>query len=474
MVLAEAAAAGGKIGCVIRENGRGRGQEAEDRHQQRCEDAPHVRILHLSGGIFQEILLEAWEGKTEGKTGGLRRTGPLCRILHWVRRAIPKQAGKGLVMKKLMLWASALAAVCGNMAQAQNIAGTWQGTLSMGPRNLRLVFKVALVDDKLQATAYSIDQPAPPIPVSAISRDGSTVKMTIAAIGGSFEGKLSGDGNSITGTFTQGAPVALTLTRATPETAWTIPDPPPPPKIMAADAKPVFEVATIKPSKAEEGFRLLVNPSGVLTTAGTSVTDLIKFAYDLHPRQITGGPSWMESERFDVTGKPDVGGMPSMAQLRSMLQKLLADRFGLAFHNEKKELSVYAITVLKTGIKMTKDDSNPTGLPAFGMGAQSLNIRNATMAEVATVLQSGLLDQPVVDQTGLGGTRYDFMVKFTRDPSQAPVGAPAPNAAAPGDPDAPPDIFTAFQQQLGLKLESTKAEVEVMVIDSGEKTPTEN
>jgi uncharacterized protein (TIGR03435 family) len=102
----------------------------------------------------------------------------------------------------------------------------------------------------------------------------------------------------------------------------------------------------------------------------------------------------------------------------------------------------------------------------------SLNVRNATLAEVASVLQGSVLDKPVVDQTGLPG-KYDFTLKFTPDPGQMGGLGGAPRPAAADAVDAPPDIYTAFQQQLGLKLESTKAPANVMVVDKVEK-PSEN
>jgi uncharacterized protein (TIGR03435 family) len=374
-------------------------------------------------------------------------------------------------MRTLMLLMIALSAL-----RAQDITGTWQGTLKPGPQDLRIVIKISMEDDKLKAVNYSIDQGGQPIPANAISRNGSAIKMSVAAIGGSYEGKLSADGNSIIGTWTQGGPIPLNLTRATPETVWTIPDPPPPPKIMAADATPSFEVATIKPARADRGFSLLVNRSGMLNTTSTSLSDLIKFAYDLHPRQITGGPAWLEGEKYDVSGKPDTAGMPSIKQLKGMVQKLLTERFGLKFHLDKKELSCYAITVTKSGVKMTKNDSNPNGLPGFGGGGpRGLNVRNSTMAEFAHMLQANVVERPVVDQTGLGAGRYDFILKWTPDASQRPPGAgPEGNAPPAADnPDAPPDLFAAFQQQLGLALQSTKAPVDVLVIDHVEK-PSEN
>ena len=377
-------------------------------------------------------------------------------------------------MKKLSFWIAALCALSGS-AFAQNVTGTWQGALKIkGPQgevNLRTVFKISRAgDESLKATFYSIDQNPTPINASAVTLKGSALKISIAPLNGAYEGTLSSDSNSITGTWSQGGPtIPLNLARATAETAWTIPDPPPPPKTIPLDAKPTFEVSTIKPSKPEERFSLLVNRSGMMNTTDTSLVDLIKFAYGLHPRQITGGPSWAEQDKYDVTGKPDMEGIPSGPQLRDMVKKLLAERFELAFHFEKKELSVYAISVAKAGVKMTKDDNNPNGLPGFGGGPQGLMVRNTTMREFADMLQANILELPVVDQTDLGKARYDFQLKFTRDPQQGQLGAPPPNTPAPGDPDAPPDIFTAFQQQLGLKLESTKAMVDVMVIDKVEK-----
>jgi uncharacterized protein (TIGR03435 family) len=372
-------------------------------------------------------------------------------------------------MKRLTPWIIALAALAGSALSAQNITGTWQGTLKPGPRDLRIVMKISLENDKLKAVFYSIDQGGQPLPASAVTQNGSTVKVTFAGIGG-YEGHLSTDGNSIQGTWTQMGPLPLNLVRATPATAWTIPEPAPPLKMMPADAKPEFEVATIKPSRAEERFSLLVNRSGMLNTTATSVSDLIKFAWDLHPHQITGGPSWLESEKFDVSGKPDTPGMPGVKQLKGMVQKLLEDRFALTFHLESKELPVYAIAAAKDGPKITSDENNPTGLPGFGGGPRGLMVRNSTIAEFASMLQANILDRPVVDQTGFGAARYDFTLKWTPDASQRAMGPPQPNPApAADDPDAPPDLFTAFQQQLGLKLQPTKAPVNVLVIDRLQK-----
>jgi uncharacterized protein (TIGR03435 family) len=375
---------------------------------------------------------------------------------------------------KLILWIIALAALPASAFQAQNVVGAWQGSIKAGARELRIVIKISLENDKLKAVMLSLDQGAQAIPVSAFTKDGPIIKMTVSAVGGTFEGKLSADGNTIAGTWTQGTPLPLNLARATPETAWSIPDALPPPKVMPADATPEFEVATIKPSTPDERTSFLVNRSGMLNATNTSVSDLIKFAYDVHSKQIKG-PAWIGSEKYAITGKPDVEGTPSIKQLKLMVQKLLADRFHITVHREKKELAVYAIGVGKTGPKIEKNDSNPNGLPGFGGGPRGLRVMNATMREFAEFLQSRILDQPVVDQTGLGSARYNLILKWTPDGSQPqPGGAAAPGTPPPADDaDAPPDLFTAFQQELGLKLESTKAPVDVLVIDRVEK-PTAN
>jgi uncharacterized protein (TIGR03435 family) len=260
---------------------------------------------------------------------------------------------------------------------------------------------------------------------------------------------------------------------ATPGSALFAQDASPGPKMMAADARPQFEVAAIKPSQSgEAGGTLRVSPSGQVNLTNFPVMMVIQFSYNVPRRQISGGPSWLESEKFDIVGKPDMEGTPSMSQLRVMLLKLLADRFQLSLHREKKELSVYALTVAKGGPKLTEDTDKPNELPKFtGRGPQGRNVQNATMADFASDLQGTLADRPVVDQTGLGAKRYDFILKWTPDGPAMNGATGAPPAA--DNPDAPPDIFAAIQEQLGLKLESTKAQVDVIVIDHVDR-PSEN
>jgi uncharacterized protein (TIGR03435 family) len=377
-------------------------------------------------------------------------------------------------MKTLMLWIVALAALSGGALLAQEeINGTWQGTLQAG-RALRLVFKISKAEGGgLKAVMYSIDQGGQGIAASAITLQGSTVRMEVAAIGGTYEGKLSADGTSIAGIWTQGpGPQPLNLKRAASETAWTIPEPPARLTPMPADASPVFEVATIKPSKPEtqgKGFQVR---GRLFSTINTSLSDLITFAYGLHARQIAGGPAWLETAKYDLTAQPDREGQPNEKQLKMMLQKLLADRFTLTFHRDKKELSVYALVAGKAGPKLTRSEGDPNGLPGlFFRGLGVLPAMNANMADLAGVMQGVVLDRPVVDETGLQG-RYDFTLTWTPDESQfGGLGARVPPPA--DDASAPPGLFTAIQEQLGLKLESTKAPVEVLVVDRAER-PSEN
>ncbi len=246
-------------------------------------------------------------------------------------------------MKK-MLWILPLAICSGNAAFAQSFPGTWQGAIKVlqAPNGeLRIVLKISTTAaDKLAADFYSIDQRSPAIPATSITASGNTLKMTIERLNGSYEGRMSGDGKTINGIWTQqGNPSPLDLTRATPETAWTIPEPPPPPKMMDPNAKPEFEVATIKPSDpSRPGWGITVNQSGVFHTLNTTLNDLIKFAYNVHPKEVVGAPAWADSERFDVEAKPDKPGLPNVNQMRVMLQKLIVDRFSLTYREGEERV----------------------------------------------------------------------------------------------------------------------------------------
>jgi uncharacterized protein (TIGR03435 family) len=382
-------------------------------------------------------------------------------------------------MKKLMLCLVALAALFATPAlRAQaaapptpgDLSGNWQGTLKVG-KDLRIIFNIYKGDkDGWSAKMYSIDQTPQPIPVSSVTRQGSVIKISVTGIGGSFEGKLDAGGKSIAGTWTQGQqPFPLTLMRATPETAWEIPEAPKPLTPMAVDADPSFDVATIKPNPSGETHiqGLTMNGRDIVVRNG-SLADLIGAAYSVQTNQIVNGPGWLESDRYDIHAIPDQPGSPNLVQFRSILRKLLEDRYQLKIHHEKRDLSAYVLTVGKTGQKLTPTQLKGT-LPGFGVspgsGGLTLHMVNGTMNDFTSFLQMLVLDKPVVDQTAIAG-KYDCNVTFTPEDWQFNGHPPKVKAS---DVTEAPNLFDAIQQQLGLKLTAQKTAVDVIVIDHVEK-----
>lgn len=230
-------------------------------------------------------------------------------------------------------------------------------------------------------------------------------------------------------------------------------------KPMAADATPSFEVATIKPADPNARGQGFQTRGRRLHLENESVQNMIMFAYGIHPKQIVDAPAWFASERYNVDGVPDVEGYANAKQFQGMVQKLLADRFHVKFHHDTRELSVYAIRVSKGGSKLVKTVHAPEELLDQTGNGREWTLTNNSMPDFAGFMQS-MVDRPVVDQTGLQG-RFDFTLKWT------------PNEMQTSDPNAPPGIFTAIQEQLGLKLEAAKSPVDVLVIDHAER-PTEN
>jgi uncharacterized protein (TIGR03435 family) len=239
-----------------------------------------------------------------------------------------------------------------------------------------------------------------------------------------------------------------------------------PVKPMATDAVPKFEVVTVKRSDPDR-------PAGrVLTTNGRhaiaqnlTLVDLMTFAFGIHPKQIVGAPDWFSAEKFDIDGVPDVEGEPNSKQFKMLFQSVLTERFGLAFHHDEKELPVYVLTVGKSGPKLTATSHAPGDPAKFGMKKPgALTMANATMRDFCDDMQALVMDKPVVDHTGLTGT-YDFSLNWTPDESQFGGRVPPPT----DDPNAPPGLYTAIQEQLGLKLEATRAMADAVVIDRVER-----
>ena len=359
-------------------------------------------------------------------------------------------------------------------ATSQGLADTWQGTLPV-EKGLRTVLKITKADTGgYKATFYSIDQGGDGISVTKITLDGSSVTMTISAIDGKYEGKLSPDGRAIAGTWTQGPkPLPLNFVRATPETEWTIP--PPTPRLAPMDPKatPSFEVATIKPSKPDEQGKAFLVRGNRFRTINTTLAEMMSFAYGIHAKQVVGAPAWFDTDKFDLDAKPDGEGAPNDKQWKGMLQKLLVERFKLSFHHDKRELSVYVLAVGRGGPKLNKSDGDPNGLPGLFFRGRpgDLVVHNATMGDFTGLLQNAVLDRPVLDQTGIPG-RWDFTLNWTPDDSQF-AGMAAKIPPATDGSTAPPALYTAVQEQIGLKLDATRAPADVFVIDHIEK-PSDN
>jgi uncharacterized protein (TIGR03435 family) len=369
-------------------------------------------------------------------------------------------------MRKLMLCLAALVVMLGTAARAQDFAGDWQGTLKQG--NVRVVVKIAKSDHGWSAILYNADQALQPLGATSVKVEGSTLKFSVDAIVASFEGKMSGDGKQISGTWSRPPDqFPLTLVRATPDTTWEIPEAPKPSKPMPADADPSFDVATIKPNVSGAAtVQQLTIIGRNFTLRNGSLADMIAFAYNVQLKQVVGGPDWIDKDRYDIAAVPDVEGSPSLLQLRSMVRKLLADRFALMFHHEKREMAAFVLTVGRSGQKLTPSQSKealPSMAPRLAANGLTLVMTNSTMTDVTGFLQMLVLDRPVVDQTGVAG-RYDVAVTFTPDDSEF-NGRPPKLPAPPEGTEPAPDLFNAFQQQLGMKLSAEKTQVDVIAID---------
>lgn len=267
-------------------------------------------------------------------------------------------------------------------------------------------------------------------------------------------------------------------------------------------ALPSFQVASVKPdhSGAPNRFFRFADPSRI-SISNMPVKDLIGFAYHVQPFQISGGPGWINSQGYDIEAKVDDSVVAQLQKLppderveqfRLMLQSLLIDRFKLKLGHETKELPVYDLVVAKGGPRLTpttapaappppaaSSNGQPRSRgPAMMISPGRLTARDVPISFFAQSLgrQPELGGRLVVDKTGLTG-KYDFTLQFAPERQmlmpgtndRAPMGADGP---PPPDPNAP-SIFTAIQEQLGLKLEPTKGPVQTLVIESIQQ-PSEN
>ena len=418
------------------------------------------------------------------KTASASKHGDSPSLLHQATyrrwRSVAHQLTFALAGTLALSFLIAVASRSSGLLHAQTpsaekgIEGTWQGTLVVpnGPQ-LRTVVKIVKDSNgTLKSTFYSIDQGGGSLPATSTTFTNGDLRIIIERINLTYTGKMAADGKSINGSASQGSPLPLVLERTTPATEWTIPEAPKPVPAMDPNANPSFEVATIKPSKPDaQGKLFVVEPGGKFRTLNFTLGEMISTAYGVQAKQVVNAPEWVWTEKFDVQAKPDTPGSPSNAQLMGEVQRLMADRFQLKFHRDKKELSALVITVDKSGSKLKPSEGDPKGLPGlFFGGVGVLRVNNAAISDFTSLMQSAVLDRPVVDHTGLTG-RYDFTLKWTPDEAQlAQMGMKAPPTEAA---DAPPNLFTALPEELGLRMESTRTPVEVLVIEKVEK-PSDN
>jgi uncharacterized protein (TIGR03435 family) len=258
----------------------------------------------------------------------------------------------------------------------------------------------------------------------------------------------------------------------------------------ATAGKPAFEVISIKPNTSGEGSASVGDqPGGRFVASRIALRRVIQYAYRGN-QQFLGGPSWLDDDRWDIEARAAEGAVPPRAGIPDMnvpdtvalmVQSLLEDRFKLKSHRETRELPLYELTITKSGskLKLSDDQTPPAALLGAGgtprgglqrggirLGRGSLEAQAQPLTLFATALGALYADRPVIDKTGLKGL-YDFKLQFTPDPglTAAPAPGGVPSTAAP----LGPSLFTALEDQLGLKLESGKGPLPVLVIDSVQK-----
>lgn len=296
----------------------------------------------------------------------------------------------------------------------------------------------------------------------------------------------------IAGLLAVAAPIAFGVAHASPRQAAAQTQDP-------SSTSPAYEVASIKPNKSGENIIMMRSLPDGFTATGVTLHELIRAAYGVQNFQISGGPGWLESDKYDIQAEVDssvagelrkLGPDQSRLENQRMLQALLADRFRLSVHRETKELPVYKLVIAKNGSKLRQakvGDTYPNGIKgpdgrgSAGMvraGMGEVTGQGISLAALVRIL-SEQLGRTIVDKTGIDGN-YDIELKWTpaAGSNQGPLFK-GPEAGQPGGETNPvpetsgPSIFTAIQEQLGLKLESSKGPVETVVIDHAE-TPSGN
>ena len=239
-----------------------------------------------------------------------------------------------------------------------------------------------------------------------------------------------------------------------------------------------FEVATIKPFGQDGGLTqgrwIKMESADRFVAHNHAVRTLLAAAYDLPPQAISGGPSWVDSDRWEILAKTPGEVRPTLDEQMSMLRQLLSSRFNVSFHRERKDLAIFTLTVAPRGARLNETtisaDAKPSGPPLVAFVVSPALVRlpakYLSMAEFASLLQRSPLDRPVIDRTGLTG-RYDFDLEFAPDESLWGGVLPRPENSDKAS------LIRAMREQLGLNLESTRGPVDTIVLDHVDR-PTPN
>ena len=338
------------------------------------------------------------------------------------------------------------------------ITGTWQGVVALPSGNsVRVVFAVAKnPDGSLHGGIRYIDANAG-LAFTTIVFRAPDLTVTQAVTSMTYHGRLSADGQSIIGTWSQGnLSLPLTLTLATSATLWKPAGPGP----MAADADPSYDVAVIKPSLPEEQHPIWNLRGAEFRATGTSAAELIKIVYKIRGRQIMNAPAWVEQDKFDITARPDTPGVPTEDQSRIMIRKLLAERFHLVCHTATQDFPVLVMTLDPKGPRpvLSDPDFNVHGgmLLRQEGGEAQLHLSGVNMQEFLKDLMDRYRDKQIVDETGLTGT-YDITLRL-----------PAAALQGIGDGGAEDEVgsdYIAAAEHAGFKFVSKKAPLPVVIVD---------
>ena len=353
--------------------------------------------------------------------------------------------------------------------RASDLAADWQAAFD-GPEGTRMVFRISRSGEGWRGAGYYVDRAmTQAISVPMVTEQGNVVKFTVTSLNGTFEGEMNGSGAAIEGKWTQGnngklgfSTQLLTLMRASKESTWPVPVIKSPP-VMDAKLNPTFEVTTVKPHDPNvpgggwqwEGARRY--------KATMPVAGVLEDIFGINRKQLLNAPDWAFKDVYDYAGVPDLPGWPLAQQRYSMERKMLEDRFQLKVHMEKRDLPALVLTVAHSGAKLTPSVNIDPGVwfsfRPGQRGGTMLTGRTCAMHDLVRLLQE-VLDKPIVDATGLDG-QFDFDFEFMPD-------RPAGLAVDQTD-DPPPNLTTALEQNLGLKLSAAKAPVDVVVVDRLER-----